>query len=292
MYFAHSHPDATCRDWHRLDDHLNAVGNLAARFALPFGVAKAARLAGVLHDLGKYTPAFQTWLRGSNERVDHSTAGAAEVLALTKVSDNQVIAELVSYGIAGHHAGLPDKIGGAGSLQDRLKHFKADRLDPIWRTEIAPDAAQLVPDFKWQTSDSSLAAFQLGFLGRMLFSCLVDADYKDTELFFNHAEGKTADRAWPSLQSILPGLLTAFDQHMARLQNADTTVNRLRAEILDHVQGQADAPAGLFPLTVPTGGGKTLASLGFALKHAQAQGHFRPPVPETIVPMATRTVMH
>ena len=269
MFYAHSTEDPSCRDWHKLDEHLNSVGDLAAQFGSSFGVAKAARLAGVLHDLGKYTPAFQARLRDSTERVDHSTVGAAEVRNQASDGDSARIAELIAYGIAGHHAGLPDSIGGPSSLQERLKLYEADGLDPVWRTEITPDGSQLTPDFKWQLSDKSFTAFQLGFLGRMIFSCLVDADFKDTEQYLNRVEDKKADREWPPLQAILPTLLTAFNQHMTGLRKIDTRVNRLRSKILDHVQGQANKPTGLFALTVPTGGGKTLASLAFALNHAQ-----------------------
>ena len=272
MFYAHSATDPSCNDWHKLDEHLNSVANLAAQFGSSFGAAKAARLAGILHDLGKYTPEFQARLHGSTQRVDHSIAGAAEVLNLVEGNDNKFIAELISYGIAGHHAGLPDKLGVSGSLQERLKHYKADGLDPVWRREIAPDGSHLTPDFDWHLQDKSLTAFQLGFLGRMVFSCLVDADFKDTERFFNRIEGKKADREWPPLQTILPTLLKAFNQHMNGLRKTDTKVNRLRAEILNHVQGQAPKPTGLFTLTVPTGGGKTLASLSFALNHALAHG--------------------
>ena len=148
--------------------------------------------------------------------------------------DSARIAELISYGIAGHHTGLPDNIGGPGSLQERLKLYEADRLDPVWRSEITPDGTQLTPDFKWQLSDKSIAAFQLGFLGRMIFSCLVDADFKDTEEYFNRVEDKKADREWPPLQSILPTLLTAFNQHMScppkdRYHGQQTSVGNSRS---------------------------------------------------------------
>ena len=79
MFYAHSTEDPSCMNWHKLNEHLNSVADLAALFGSSFGVDKAARLAGVLHDLGKYTPAFQARLRDSTERVDHSTAGAGEV---------------------------------------------------------------------------------------------------------------------------------------------------------------------------------------------------------------------
>ena len=78
-------------------------------------------------------------------------------------------------GIAGHHAGLPDKLGVSGSLQARLKHYKAGGLDPVWRKEITANGSHLAPDFDWHFQDKSLTAFRLGFLGRMVFSCLVEA---------------------------------------------------------------------------------------------------------------------
>lgn len=109
----------------------------------------------------------------------------------------------------------------------------------------------------------------------MIFSCLVDADFKDTEQFYAQVEGREVDRHWLALRSILPELIKAFDKHMAETQRADTLVNDLRAQILSHVRSRAAEPPGLFTLTVPTGGGKTLASLGFALDHARTWKHER-----------------
>src|SRR5690606_15396942 len=113
------------------------------------------------------------------------------------------------------------------------------------------------------------------FLGRMIFSCLVDADFRDTEKFYAEIEGREIDRSWPELPSILPDLIDRFDRYMAAMPKADTKVNRSRGDILDHVRSRAAETPGLFSLTVPTGGGKTLASLGFALDHAEAHGHRR-----------------
>jgi CRISPR-associated endonuclease/helicase Cas3 len=229
----------------------------------------------LLHDLGKYTPEFRARLEGAKNRVDHSTAGAAIVLQLAQ-GDDRFIAELIAYAIAGHHAGLPDKGGEAFStLDERIKGFSEAVLDPVWKEEIKPDLSALWPHFDWRFDDEIRFAFQMSFLGRMIFSCLVDADFKDTEKFYALTEGHEADRDWPALQSILPRLLEAFDKHMGKMRNADTAVNLLRAEILDHVRSHAADAPGLFTLTVPTGGGKTLASLGFALDHARAHGHQR-----------------
>jgi CRISPR-associated endonuclease/helicase Cas3 len=216
---------------------------------------------------------FQSLLDGDKAKVDHATAGAKEARALANSHADKITAELVAYAIAGHHSGLPDKIRGDASLADRLKK-PLPPLDPHWRLEIAPEASNLWPGLQLDRSNKPKAAFQLGFLGRMIFSCLVDADYRDTESFYARTEGWTPDRDWPALRSILDDLLRAFNTRMERKQSeaADTSVNRLRGEILGYVRGQADKARGLFTLTVPTGGGKTLASLAFALDHAKAHG--------------------
>jgi len=273
MYFAHSTDDRSQANWQRLDEHLNAVAGLASGFAAGFGAADAARLAGLLHDLGKYSLAFQARLSGAPGSVDHSTAGAAEVLALVESGRDAIAAELIAYAIAGHHAGLPDKIGGDGSLTERLKKVR-ESLDPVWRREINPDSSALMPAHRFDHANKAKAAFQLGFLGRMIFSCLVDADFRDTEAFYSKAEGWHADRDWPRLGEILDQLTAAFDAYMADKQAkaAATSLNRLRREILEHVRERASEPPGLFTLTVPTGGGKTLASLAFALDHAKKHG--------------------
>src|SRR6185437_10819860 len=177
IYYAHSKSDQTRSNWQPLHEHLRAVADLAGRFG-----QRLARLAGLLHDLGKYTAEFQARLAGAAERVDHSTAGAVVVGQLTK-GDDRLIAELVAYGIAGHHGGLPDKISdSSSSLSARLKSFSEGRLDSVWTTEIRPDCSGLMPSFQFR-NEKQWASFQLAFLGRMIFSCLVDADFKDTESF-------------------------------------------------------------------------------------------------------------
>ena len=234
-----------------------------------FGASKAASLAGLLHDLGKYTLAFQRRLDGAGDRVDHSTAGAQEAVRSVTKLDDRMIAQVIAHAIAGHHAGLPDTIGDNASLDERLKKT-VDPLDPAWRREIAPAASDLMPTgVDW--GDKHSVAYRLAFLGRMLFSCLVDADFRDTEAFYCAAEGRSVDREWPGLPAAADEQITRFDAYMAEKAAAAkaTSVNKLRAEILRHVRGRACDPQGLFTLTVPTGGGKTLASLGFALDHAK-----------------------
>jgi CRISPR-associated endonuclease/helicase Cas3 len=273
MYYAHSTANPDKSDWQGLPDHLHAVAEMASGFAAPLGLERAARLAGILHDLGKYTPGFQRRLAGSKEEAPHSIAGAALVRELATDRPDQMMAELVSYAIAGHHAGLPDMISVSGGLADRLKYdFDPSALDPVWKSEIAPEATDLFPATLPKASDKATMEFRLALLGRMLFSCLVDADFKETEAFYSRIDGMTPDRSWPALSDILPDLIARFDSHMAGKARADTEVNRLRGDILAHVRARAPEPPGLFTLTVPTGGGKTLASLAFALDHARAHG--------------------
>lgn len=273
MYYAHSGDPDDRATWHRLSDHLEATATLAGQFGERCGIERSAYLAGLMHDLGKYTRQFQARLQGAPERVDHSTAGASAVLELAS-GDDKYVAELVAYAIAGHHAGLPDKQGESRStLHERLTGYSPTSLDPIWRTEIQPDASGLTPGFmRMMSRNRDRLPFQFAFLGRMIFSCLVDADFKDTEAFYARADGRIPDRDWPALSNAVDDLCSGFDRYMTGLRSDGSAVNRLRARILDHVRSRAGNKPGFFTLTVPTGGGKTLASLGFALDHAKAHG--------------------
>jgi CRISPR-associated endonuclease/helicase Cas3 len=195
--------------------------------------------------------------------VDHSTAGAQEVLKLAPNPTDGLMAELLAYAIAGHHAGLPDKTsraGEAGALAERLKK-PVETIGDIWRTEIEIDRKGLAPANFKPHSDQRVA-FQIAFLGRMIFSCLVDADFLDTEAFYASVDGRQVDRRWPILAEEIDRLIAAFDTHMAGMQRGatETPLNRLRREILAHVRGKATLPCGVFTPNVPTGGGKTLAS--------------------------------
>lgn len=275
QYFAHSGSDEPDRhDWQILADHLVRTAAIARGFGEPLGIGKAAELAGLLHDLGKYTTAFQKRL-GGGPSVDHSTAGAKEVLDRA-VPAERPMAELVAYAILGHHAGLPDRQNDTGACFDRRIEEFVGGPDPVWEEEIPADVRDLMPKgLRWK--GGSAMAFQFSVLGRMLFSCLVDADYKETEQFYERVTGGRRDRDWPALADLLPGLRRRFDAHMATLSAAaaGSDVNALRRQVLDHVRARAAEASGLFTLTVPTGGGKTLASLGFALDHAAAHGHRR-----------------
>ncbi|MBB3196622.1 CRISPR-associated endonuclease Cas3'' [Roseateles terrae] len=268
IFFGHSATGLDESDWQRLSEHLQQVAVLAGKFADAFGAAELGHCAGLLHDLGKYTDAFQRRLRGSAEKVDHSTWGARIALARYPT-----LGYLLAYGIAGHHAGLANGKGDGRrtSLQERLNAV-LPALDERWAAELsAPAEVPMLRGFRVQPDRGM---FQMAFLVRMLFSCLVDADYLDTEAFYQRVEQRLALQPARPSGPALGELQTALDAHLSAFR-ATTAVNTIRAEILQAVRDQAGLSPGIFSLTVPTGGGKTLASLAFALDHAIRHGQQR-----------------
>ena len=274
-FYAHSGNKEDRSDWQELGEHLQAVDRIARGMGRQIGVPMAAALAGRLHDLGKYDPAFDARLRGEAVRVNHSTAGAAALSALSRTPGERSAADLLSYAILGHHAGLPDRRGaGEATVDARLDGFDLGRLDPSWQAEVPFNFDGVMEEcIARAQAGSKHPAFDLSVTVRIIFSCLVDADFRDTEAFYAEAKGRRIDRGWPALPDIRPDLVSRFDAYMEQ-RPKEGEVNALRRDILTHIRSKAALSPGLFTLTVPTGGGKTLASLGFALDHA-AQGHRR-----------------
>lgn len=273
MFFAHSTARADKADWEPYAEHWRKVARLASARAAKFGAETAAGIAGEFHDLGKLTRAYQDYIAGgARQGPDHSTAGARELLALAQGREDGLMAELLAYAIAGHHAGLPDKTGASdGTLTERLARQDLPALDPAWRAKHSQNPSRLrPPSFK---AEGSEAAFQLAFLGRMLFSCLVDADFLATEAFYAERDGRPVDRAWPALPDIIDGCIAALDRYRAGLAKSGTDPQLLaiRGESFAAAVAQAAADPGVFTLDLPTGAGKTLTSLGFALHHAKAK---------------------
>ena len=255
---------------HLLDEHLRGVAALAADFAADFDSREWASIAGLWHDLGKYSTEFQRYIKtvsgydaeahieGAPGRVDHSTAGAIHA-----VRQFGAHGRILAYLIAGHHAGLPDwhaaETGGK-ALSIRLGAEQNHLLDRIPAQTIPQEIlTQPKPTTKLRGGAEGLHLWL-----RMLFSCLVDADFLDTEKFMNDAQS-----AARSGYRDIADLMDRFDKHMAALAvNADNTpVNAIRADILRQCREKAALAPGLFSLTVPTGGGKTLSGMAFALRH-------------------------
>ncbi len=262
IVYAHSLPGRPVEHWETLRAHGEAVGDLAASFGAPFGCSEILRLAGRLHDLGKVSPEFQAYIAGLRiSGGDHSSAGARLALDRYGVLLGGALAAI----IAGHHAGLAD----GGDLARRMA-ASAGRVPADWAAHIGPlpEPATLIPRLRRKEGPKRFAE---SFLIRMLFSALVDADFIATERFYAAHAGEAVERGGHADLALLADRLAAF---MAAKQ-ADapkTPVNAHRAAILDHAVAKAALEPGLFSLTVPTGGGKTLASLSFALQHAVRHG--------------------
>lgn len=167
---------------------------------------------------------------------------------------------LLAYGLAGHHGGMPNP----GVLDARLREARALPLPlPGW-AELGTIAW---PARIHQRADDGELLFRLQFLARMLYSCLVEADDRETAAFYAGLQGREHE---PEDRLIDPATMSAaLERHVATL-STDGSVNALRCRVLAHAREAATQQPGLFTLTVPTGGGKTLASLGFALDHARA----------------------
>lgn len=283
--YAHSLPGQPPEKWQTLDEHLQAVATMASEFAAAFNSSDWAYNAGWLHDLGKAHPDFQAYLRRENgldaseydggssgSRINHSGAGA--IFAMEKWPKSKVIiGKTFAYLVAGHHAGLPDWHGGQASLSHRIEAEKevANAIRATVQAKLAKLPQTLrPPPLAMQCRNSNAIAYH--FWARMLFSCLVDADFLDTEMFMDAIKaGKRP--AFPQLSE----LKHRFDRKLDAM-TADapqTSVNQVRADILSACRQATTQSPGFFSLAVPTGGGKTLSGTAFALGHAVHHGKSR-----------------
>lgn len=280
MFAAHLSTDAPP---HELSEHLTKVAARAAANAEFFGSAGLASLAGLWHDLGKYNPDWQEYLRqaatnpedahleqekAQSRGPNHSSAGALYALKWLRdqgcsEKEANVLARILAYPIMGHHAGLADFDAGEGGLHKRL-HEPSDHLEKAMCGNPPPHI--LHPDTP-PVKDiyTSLSGRNPAFLIRMLFSCLVDADFLDTESYMS-PDKQQRRRGYPVLQELDEALQGFLDEKSRA--SLPSPVNVARAEVLEACRRQAEKPPGFFSLVVPTGGGKTLSSLAFALKHA------------------------
>ena len=259
----------------RLRDQLTGVADLAGRFAAAFGEEEMGRLLGLYHDVGKYSREFQTYIRADEAEkkkrrgsVDHSTAGAQEIAKL-----RQGAAAPLAFCIAGHHAGIPNRgeradPEGAATLLGRLKR-KGLPDYRAYRTEN--DAPAAVPSALY--AQVAAEAFPAMLYTRMLFSCLVDADFLDTEDFM--AAGKAGREGFASLDTLLERLQKSLEEKFLKpktekeKQKRQLPINEKRSALLaQSIAAGKEAKGNLYRLTIPTGGGKTISSLAFALHYA------------------------
>ncbi|HBJ87784.1 MAG TPA: CRISPR-associated endonuclease Cas3'' [Verrucomicrobiales bacterium] len=275
-YFAHTLEGRPQEDWEPLERHLQEVAKLAGKFADAFGAKDWGRLAGLWHDLGKYSREFQAKLHGEHFQIEHTGAGAA--LAKEKIRSGW---ETLAFVIAGHHAGLANwqnkedhdtstplvtRVERAGAMLEKCRALMEANNDEAMKQLLLMQKAPELPEWILSGGDEGRARWSC-FI-RMIFSALVDADSIATESFCSPEDKKTRLRAQPVYDSV-EVLRERLDAHIDQLgkKAADSEVNRQRAQILNWCRESALTDRGFFTLNVPTGGGKTLAAMSFALRH-------------------------
>jgi CRISPR-associated endonuclease/helicase Cas3 len=296
-FLAHLEPDGSSQ---LLRDHLFSVSHATRSAAEKIGLGGAGAMIGLLHDIGKYSRDFQRYLRQipvdqdteqqlKRGSVDHSTAGAQAIWGgLRKQGRLEgVVGEILSICVASHHSGLIDCIAPSGMDNFSRRMDKADaesHFDEAWAnadkqvvdehrrhledTGLAGGVREIVKSICQSDRSPSIQKFKVGLVVRFLFSCLIDADHTDTADFSSGAAGALRQRGqyaeWPELAALLEERLGRF--------RPESPINELRRDVSGACLFAAERPKGSYLLTVPTGGGKTLASLRFALHHAAKWG--------------------
>jgi CRISPR-associated endonuclease/helicase Cas3 len=293
------------KEFQYLSEHLNEVSELAGQFASSIGLRKSGELLGLLHDLGKASKEFQNYIKSANDlidpdsddyvdakakkgKVDHSSAGAQVIYnhLWNKGSEERYAAQILSLAIASHHSGLIDCLTPSGEDNFSRRIEKAEEnthaeeaFANIGEQEkqkanmlladkfLAKQLWEKINSLKEDNDSSTTLMFKIGLLIRFLLSCLLDADRLNTADFEfpNNVRLRNNSKypAWETLVKRLDTKVVEFESKPGRNE-----VDELRSQVSQSCFDFSSRPKGIYQLTVPTGGGKTLASLRFALNHA------------------------
>lgn len=269
-YYAHSN-GSNKAEWELLTDHLKNVSDKTAGFCNVFGFSELGFNAGYLHDIGKYQESFQKRIEGKNIQVEHSICGAKELINILSEPNDIINRQILSYVIAGHHSGLPDcgtedDISQKQTLLARLKRKTEDYS--AYKHEFTKKKIPFwLKNFCYVNATDKPFAFSL--LVRMLFSALVDADSLETERFYNNGVPRSV------LTVDFEKLREKLNEKYNSFNKKTEDINIRRTEIKNFCEKAANSKSGLFSLTVPTGGGKTLSSMTFAINHLIRNNHSR-----------------
>jgi CRISPR-associated endonuclease/helicase Cas3 len=278
-YIAHVRRDEN-GNWanpHPLREHLMYTGEVAGRFASKFNSEMWGKLAGVAHDAGKGRETWQNYLRlksgyfdeeahleGKPGKIPHAIYGAK----LVEEIHGKEIGRVISYCIAGHHAGLQDWASSEGTGRASLEYQLArveglDEIEHFIRNAVKSTKPATTP---WAFSGQGL---DISLWIRMLYSCLVDADFLDTEAYMDQSRAQLR-HGYCSIPELLERLNDYYDKLVTKSKKKNAPINDIRQKIRQRCVSMAKEKQGIFSLSVPTGGGKTLSSLAFALEHAKA----------------------
>lgn len=272
QYLGHSANDDGAGVREPLRQHLQAVADRAAAFAQAFGASQQAYAAGLLHDLGKYADRFQRRLRDPSQTAgDHWSAAAAYLAGM--MGPHGVLPALA---VAGHHAGLSELPGDGREYAAEIgRRMRADRnafTETSLRALYDRYLADGLPEPEIPDGLAPADHFAADMLDvRMLFSALVDADFLETEAHFS-GDAQTPRRPRPEGPTLdVDRAIAALDEHVVQLRHrfCDAPMTVTRDALLGRCIEAAHEPTGPFSLSAPTGAGKTLAMLAFALHHAR-----------------------
>lgn len=284
-----------------LKEHIENVSILAENFGEKIGLRHTLKLIGLVHDMGKFGNEFQDYInkqwekrteRGiskKNSGIDHAVYGAKYIYNLAReFGVDRLIAEIIAYVCCYHHGGLPDceniKLRRKTALEERISKIGDEQLDKVvkaFKEEIKIDLGQLLKDsakelervfqLMQHNMDSEIQRFNISILVKMIYSMLIDADRLDSMCFEEKRE--ISEFLEKCDISIWERYNKEFENYMKQLQSIipateqEIKINLIRKEISDECFESAQDKTGIYRLTIPTGGGKTLSSMRFAMEH-------------------------